>query len=139
MKSVFLDANVFLDAWLQRGSLFPDAQALLTAGEKRSVVLHTSASILVTTIYFLKKDSVPYQTIIALLDDVLRVTSLVSPTEKAFRQGLYAGFSDLEDGVQYHTALQSGTVDYFVTNNAKDYRRATSVLPVLTPKQFMAL
>ncbi len=50
---------------------------------------------------------------------------------------LHAGFLDLEDAVQYHTALQIKGIDYFITSNIKDYKKASAQLPVITPKQFI--
>jgi hypothetical protein len=62
---------------------------------------------------------------------------LSSPDERIFTSALHAGFSDLEDAVQYHTALHIKDINYFITSNIKDFKKATTQLPVLTPKQFV--
>jgi predicted nucleic acid-binding protein len=139
MKKVFVDANVLLDFWLVRPTGFNDAKSVLTAAEQKKIYLYTSPSLLLAALYFLKKEGVAPVTIMATIDKFLSLASLISPTEKAFRQGLYAGFADLEDGVQYHTALQAANLDYFITNNKKDFKKATAMLPVLTPKEFLSL
>jgi hypothetical protein len=71
------------------------------------------------------------------MEKLLNVVSLSSPDEKFFTTALHAGFADLEDAVQYHTALHVKGMDYFITSNVKDFKKATSQLSVLTPKQFM--
>lgn len=136
---IFLDTNVFLDALLQRtdSSVF-DAR-LLDVAEEGIVSAFTSSSILATVLYFLKKERHPTENIVITMDRILGFATLVSPTEKTFRQGLYSGFADLEDGVQYYTALQASNLDYFITNNKKDFKAATGLLPVLTPKEFLNL
>lgn len=139
MKKVFLDANVFLDFWLSRPAGFNDAESILIAAERKQLVVYTSPSLLLTVMYFLKKEGVARQAITGITDKMLLLVTFVSPTEKTFRQGLFAGFTDLEDGVQYHTALQVSNLDCFITNNKKDFKTATQMLPVLTPKEFLNL
>lgn len=139
MRKVFVGANVFLDFWLARPAGFGDAQNILIAAERKQIVIYTSSSVLLTAMYFLKKANVPLAVMIDMADKLLSLVSLVSPAEKTFRQGLYAGFADLEDGVQYHTALQVKGLDAFITNNKKDFKKATAMLPALTPKEFLAL
>ncbi len=88
-------------------------------------------------LYFLQKAGVPSPETIEIIENLLTIISLSSPDEKIFISGLQAGFADLEDAVQYHTALHIKGMDYFITSNVKDFKKASSQLPVLTPKQFM--
>jgi len=47
-------------------------------------------------------------------------------------------FIDVEDAIQYFTALQNKSVEYFITRNIKDYLKYSNTpLPVLTPFQFL--
>lgn len=139
MKKLFLDANVFLEAFLKRIPTCVHDRQLLEDAEERRIGVYTSSALLLTVMYFLKKEGYPIEGVVQISNRVLNVTTLVSPTEKTFRQGLYSGFTDLEDGIQYHTALQASNLDYFITNNKKDFKAATALLPVLTPKEFLAL
>lgn len=140
MKRLFVDANVFLDAILERTPQFRYAERLLTEAAAKEVFVYTSSSLLLTVMYFLKKEgAMPMNVLIETTNGLLNVVSLVNPTEKTFRQGVYAGFTDLEDAVQYYTALQISDLDYFVTNNKKDYKKATNLLPVITPTEFFNL
>lgn len=68
---------------------------------------------------------------------LLAFVSLVSPLEDAFKNGLMTEFIDLEDAVQYYTALQIKGIDFFITSNIKDFKKATDKLPVLAPTQFL--
>ena len=139
MKKVFTDANVLLDVWLKRTAGFADAQKILIESERKKITAYTSPSLILTAMYFLKKEGLPSSIIISLIDNLLRIVTLVSPSEQAFRNGLYAGFTDLEDAVQYHTALQISNLDYLITSNTKDFKKASGLLPVITPKDFFNL
>lgn len=75
--------------------------------------------------------------IIDLIDLTLTYCQLANTSNAAFRQALRAGFTDLEDAVQYYTALEVKGIDYFITSNTKDYKKATVQLPVITPKEFL--
>ena len=139
MNIVFLDANVFLDAILKRTDNYEACQFLLTESRNSLLRLKTSPSCLLHVIYFLKKAGIDNSAVIPIMENLLRVVSLASADEKIFQTALQAGFSDLEDAIQYHTALQVNDIDYFITSNIKDYKKALPQLRVITPKQFMTL
>ncbi len=136
--TVFADSNVFLDALLNRVPANKDCWRILDLAEKREITLYTSSSLLLTTIYFLQKSGMPGTVVISVIEQLLRFTLLISPDENTVRVGLHAGFSDLEDAVQYYTAVQKG-IDYFITSNTKDFKKASAPLPVFTPRQFAQL
>ena len=50
-----------------------------------------------------------------------------------------SNFTDVEDAIQYFTALEHEKIDYFITRNTKDFRMAEPHLPVLSPSQFLKL
>ena len=139
MNIVFLDANVFLDAILKRTDNHEACQFLLTESGHNLLRLKTSPSCLLHVVYFLKKAGIDNSAVIPIMENLLRVVSLVSADEQIFQTALQAGFSDLEDAIQYHTALQANDIDYFIASNIKDFKKASSRLPVVTPKQFMTL
>ena len=89
--------------------------------------------------YLLSKAGISNGSIINIIDVLLKYISLAQTNEKNFLSGLYAGFTDLEDAIQYYTALAVKDIGYFITSNIKDYKKALPQLPVITPKQFLAL
>ncbi len=80
---------------------------------------------------------ISYADIVKHVSAILQYSKLADPDNSTFKGALFSGFADLEDAVQYHTALHVKGMDYFITSNEKDFKKATSQLPVLTPKQFM--
>lgn len=134
----FADANVLLDAILNRFPNGEDCQAIMDLANSSRLQLYTSSSCVLMMMYFLKKDSMSAKEIIAIVSKLLLFISLISPSKDTFKIALYAGFSDLEDAVQYYTALDVKGMDYFITSNIKDFKAAKESLPVVTPKQFIA-
>lgn len=134
---VFVDANVYLDFLLQRGNEWKEAEAIFELAENNSIDVITSSSILLNLIYIIGTKKVSPANIIDYCSAILRYSKLADPDNSTFSRALFSGFADLEDAVQYHTALHVKGMDYFITSNTKDFKKATSQLPVLTPKQFM--
>lgn len=83
----------------------------------------TSPSILLIIIYYLRKEKLSNEDISLIIRFVLTFTALEETSETIFLQALSAGFPDLEDAVQYYTALHVKGIDYFVTSNTKDYKK----------------
>lgn len=137
MSMVFLDANVFLDALLQRNE-YKASGVILDDADKRLLLIYTTASCLQNVMYFLSKAGISNGSIINIMAVLLQYVSLAQTNEKNFISGLHAGFTDLEDAIQYHTALAVKDIDFFITSNIKDYKKAQPQLPVVTPKQFLS-
>lgn len=136
---VFADSNIFLDAFLKREPHHEDCLTILSFARNRKIKLYTSSSCLLTVIYFLKKDGMTNENIVIAVSLLFDFLSLISPDENIFINGLTAGFPDLEDAVQYYTAQRIKGIDYFITSNIKDYKKASRQLPAITPKQFITL
>ena len=136
---LFLDTNVFLDVFLERTDDWNEAEKILQLASRNKIDVFTSANNLVNVIYSLKKQKLTQDEIIRMMELTLTYTQLADITRPAFAFALRAGFPDLEDAVQYFTALHIKGIDYFITSNTKDYKKASMQLPVITPKQFMGL
>ena len=135
---IFVDTNVFLDAYLQRTENWKDSEAILQLAAAEQITLFTSAINIVNVIYVLGKQKLNSNEIIDTIDLTLTYNQLANTSNSAFRQAIRAGFTDLEDAVQYYTALEVKGIDYFITSNIRDYKKATIQLPVLTPKEFLS-
>lgn len=136
---VFADANVYLDFLMQRGADWQAAEDLFIAAEQKRVDVYTSASNLLNIIYVMGTHKVSRTDIVSYVNAILSCTTLANPTNEVFSAALTSGFRDIEDAVQYFTAMGIPGIDYFITSNSKDYKKATAHLPVLTPGQFIKL
>jgi predicted nucleic acid-binding protein len=134
---IFADTNVFLDHLLQRTSDWKFAENLFRLADEKKISVFTSSSSIVNVIYALNQQKLSKADIIKICTYILSYIRLADITEKIFLEAINSGFSDLEDAIQYYSALQIKSIDYFVTSNLKDYKKALPQLPVLSPKQFL--
>lgn len=132
--SVFLDTNIFLDHLLDRDA---HSSAVLKSCEDGLVHGYASSASFYTLAYVIRK-SVSAAETKKTLGDYLRFISILPAHKHELRISLDASFSDLEDAFQYFTALQEEKLDFFLTNNLKDFQKVSQQLPVINPKRFIS-
>lgn len=133
---LFADTNVYLDFLMQRGNDWTYSQSIFELAEKGEISVYTSSSSLVNIMYVMSTYKLDRKDIIGAMYAILSYTKIVNPDNITFEIALASLFKDLEDAVQYYTALEVGGINYFVTSNIKDYKAIGPLLPVLTPRQF---
>lgn len=136
---VFADTNVFLDHLLRRTADWHFSEKIFRLADERMIKVCTSSSSMVNVIYVLKQQRLTKADIIQATTYILSYIKLADTGEKIFIEALNSSFMDLEDAVQYFTALNIQDADYFITSNTKDFKVVNDRLPVLTPKQFISL
>jgi hypothetical protein len=135
---VFADTNVYLDVLLQRGDEWQSARDMFLLAENGAIEVFSSSSSLINLMYLMNTYKLKRDNVVAHMFAVLNFTKLVNPDNVTFEIALSSQFKDLEDAVQYYTALEVSGVSYFVTSNIKDYKFSIDVLPVVTPRVFMS-
>lgn len=136
---LFIDTNVYLDFLLERGTEWHNAKTIFELAEKCKIEVFTSSSSLINIMYIMDTYKLERHEIITNTSAILSYTKLINPDNITFEIALSSGFKDLEDAVQYYTALEVDGINYFITANIKDYKNATSLLPVITPSKFMKI
>lgn len=136
---LFVDTNIYLDFLMHRGTEWLDAEKVLALAEKNAIEIYTSASCLLNLMYIMRSNKLTNKEIIIHTNGILTYSKLVNPDSATFQIALSTGFPDPEDAVQYYTALQIKGIDYFITSNIRDYKKASSQLPLLTARQFINL
>src|ERR1051325_3101589 len=102
---VFADTNVFLDYLLQRTTEWQFAEDVFNLADKNQIELFISSSSMLNILYLLKQEHLSTIDIVQICTVLLGYIKLADINENLFLQALHAGFSDLEDAVQYFTAL----------------------------------
>jgi predicted nucleic acid-binding protein len=126
MKRLFIDANIMLDALLQRVGHDPqEAIELLALGEKRRVrILTTSISIGVVLYYLQRSDADKkgqrLRNAQHLIADLLACVEVVPVQATHILQSIASTFGDIENGAQYFAVAASGPLDAVVSRDA-DY------------------
>ncbi|MBP6323733.1 MAG: PIN domain-containing protein [Chitinophagales bacterium] len=133
---VFLDSDIVLDFLLKREPFFIEALQLFILKEKEDFKLYTSA-IIISNVYYISSKQFPKPLIKQKIKELASIIQIVDSTRQSIYQSFESDFSDFEDAIQYHTALESKCT-FFITRNTKDYKKAKN-MRVLTAAQFCKL
>lgn len=132
---VFLDVNIILDYTLKRSEGYGSSKKTLEriiAGEiegyTSSVAVHIVGHVLKE--YF--KAPLAKKIILALLNDI----QIVNPPGEILVQAMSSKWSDLEDAIQYYTALHH-EMDILISRDKKFIKKTTPSLPILMPQQLL--
>lgn len=132
---IFLDANVLVDYALRREH-FDDASAIIRLVINGGVKGYISSSVLHITGYWLTKDKGSERAkefLMLLLNDI----EVIDIPHEIAVVALSSRFKDIEDALQYYTAIHH-KLDYFISNDRGLKKDSIPVLPVYTPKEFIA-
>lgn len=142
MKRLFIDANILLDALLERPQDPDEAMALLALGEQRRVRLVTTAIGIGVVLFILQRNDggkkgarllAARQTIA----DLLACVDVVPLDASHFLQSVASSFGDIEDGAQYFACSASGPLHGVVTRDVRDFKGHVSV-EIFSAKEALA-
>ncbi|HCZ34382.1 MAG TPA: hypothetical protein DHV26_00480 [Cytophagales bacterium] len=124
---LFLDTNILADHLLDRN---PDSSRIFQMVEAGRILGFASSASFFTLAYIIEKKlklrAHP------ILQELNRMLSVIPTHQSNLDQAYLSGFKDLEDAFQYYTALNESNVDYFVSNNVKDFKTVLPKLPVVS-------
>lgn len=131
---IFLDANVLLDFSLKREH-YSDAEDILNMVASKNVYAFITTSVLHITGYWVSK---AYGSTKAkeLLISFMEYISVIDAPHEIALIALHSKIDDIEDALQYYTAIHH-KLNYFISRDKQLQKDSISVLPVLTPKEFM--
>ena len=133
---VFLDANVFLDLFLDWGRFADAAEIILGWCEEGKIEGYTSATNIANIYYLINQQKTKAETR-KIIRKVLEFLSVPVASRKDLLLAIESDFSDFEDAIQYYSALNIDAVNYIITRNKKDFK--TSAITVVTTEEFVKL
>jgi predicted nucleic acid-binding protein len=140
--TVFFDTNVLLDWLLDRQDNYAnEATLLIEAAEQNKIKAYMSAGSVYTIAYVLERAGKKGDTLRSIMQSILLTVKVKTTDTDPYITACSLDFKDLEDAFQYAIASQQGNdsqADYFVTGNLRDFYD-TTVVPVVTPRQMLAL
>jgi predicted nucleic acid-binding protein len=133
MTKLFLDTNITIDFIGERHPHYIKAAYIVSLADRGEISLVISALTYSTTYYIVSKEEGHANTIAKLSKfKVLVQTSDLQ--DSIIEKGLISNFTDFEDALQYHSALQENC-DIIITRNGKDFKKAS--LPIMTPIEYL--
>lgn len=134
---IFVDSDIILDVLLKREEFYRDSYAIFNLCDQGKIILYTSSSIILNVQYIGTKLSTIKKTKETILDLVENFIEIINPTKQTILKSYKSDFLDLEDAVQYYTAVDSGIIDYIITRNLRDYKKTGKEIPVITASQLL--
>lgn len=131
---VFLDTNILTDHVQNRNPFSVEVIKFCELGRVQGFI---SSASFYTLVFLIKKYSSANPRLV--LEYYLELVEPITTSKENLFASLASSFLDLEDAFQYHTALNEKGMDYFITNNVKDFRHANPKLPVISAQNFIKL
>lgn len=131
MKKVFLDTNIVADLFLKREPFCENSLKLFTLGFHKKITLYVSSLSYATLAYLVRK--MKKEERVLLFEKLRNITETTTVDRQTVDKALISDFSDLEDALQYYSAVNA-KVDVVLTRNKKDFVEAN--VPVMTPDEF---
>ena len=129
----FVDTNVLIDVLAKRQPFYPDSARLWTLAEQGRVKGFISVISFNNIYYVVRK--LRTRRVADRMMVLLRDTFTPVPLDKQILdQATDAGLKDLEDAIQYFSAVRAGAA-CIVSRDAKAF--PSSDLPVLTPQELL--
>lgn len=133
-SKLFLDANVLLEYFLQRQNR-ESVRDIFVQAESGTIKAFTSTSIIQICGYFLQKEY-GKETTIKILLGLLNEVGVIDCKHDTVVMALNSSISDIEDAIQYYSALQH-KMNYYITFDKKLMAHSASNLPIVTPMEFL--
>lgn len=133
MKKVFVDTNVLLDILLERNPWANDAAVLFSMADRKEIELLCCSLSFSTAIYMMQRFKYTRKEIVSKLSIIKSICTVTTVNEAVIDRMLQSDFNDLEDAIQYYSALAFGA-EIIVTRNIKDF--TASKIPVVSPHDF---
>ena len=133
-SKLFLDANVLLEYFLHRQNR-EFVRDIFVQAESGTIKAFTSTSIIQICGYFLQKEY-GKETTIKILLGLLYEVGVIDCKHNSVVMALNSSISDIEDAIQYYSALQH-KMDYYITFDKKLITHSASNLPIVTPMEFL--
>lgn len=135
---IFVDSDIFLDILLIRQPHFANSLSILQLRLEYRIELYTSSSIILNVNYIAQKQTDKEKALTGILE-ILKAVEIIDTNKEILTDCFNSKHKDVEDAVQYFTALNNGSLNYFITRNIRRFNFKNWNLPVLTPTQFLKI
>jgi len=131
---VFLDTNILLDLLDEQRPNHQSSIAILRATKEGRIKASITAISILNAIYFMRKVMQP-DTIARYMVQFMSMVHIAPTGSAQLLAAMTSGWKDLEDAVQFQSALAAGPMDAIITTDP-DFKQQKSI-PLLTPQQLL--
>ena len=133
MKNLYLDTNIVLDLLAERMPFYTESAKLFSLADKKKLKLSISSLCLADAHYILSRQN-PEIEVRKVLRRFKVLANVLLLDDKITDLALNSDFKDLEDAIQYFTAIEYDQ-DLIITRNQHDFKE--SKIPVMTAGEFI--
>jgi len=130
----FVDTNVLLDLICHRDGFEQDAISIFKLCVREQIRLSVSTLTMINANFTAHRYGYSWGEIKEVLKEISNYVEIVAMDSAAFMNAINSDMLDLEDAVQYFSALEAG-VDCIITRDIKGYE--LSAIKVCTPRDFL--
>jgi predicted nucleic acid-binding protein len=136
MKRVLFDTDVLLDFLFDRKPFSDHTLKLLLACQDKKMIGFLTPVIFLNMYYILRQQA-SHVYVKEKLDVLLSILRVLPMSEQTVHLAINSSFKDMEDALQYFSALKNANVDAILTRNTKDFKK--SAIPVFLPSEWIAV
>ena len=134
MRKVFIDTIVLLDLLLERQPWVLQASILFSMADRKEIELLCCSLSFATATYLMQRLKYERKEIITKLSIAKSLCTVTTVDANVIDRTLQSDFVDLEDAMQYYSALASNA-EVIITRNKKDFAAANIL--VQNPIEFI--
>ncbi len=134
MKNIFLDTDILIDFIGDRKPFSRFALAIFLSAHNKKVKVYTSGKSITTAYYILGKQTTEKHAR-ELIMDLMNQIMIIPVTETILKKAFSSNFTDVEDGVQFFSALTISDMYCIVTRNIRNYKKST--IPVFSSEELL--
>ena len=134
MKKILLDTDVILDFFFDRKPFSDNASMVLSLCESKQITGYI-ISVIISNVYYLLRQTSTHEKVIEKLNQLIKITEVLTTDKNAIKQALNSNFRDFEYALQNYSAVWNGEIDLILTRNIEDFKN--SELGVMTPESYI--
>ncbi len=136
MKRVLFDTDVLLDFLFDRKPFSDHTLKLLLACQNKKMIGFLTP-VIFSNMYYILRQQASDVYVKEKLDVLLSILRVLQMSEQTVHLAINSSFKDMEDALQYFSALKNANVDAILTRNTKDFKK--SAIPVFLPSEWIAV
>ena len=136
MKRVLFDTDVLLDFLFDRKPFSDHTLKLLLACQDKKIIGFLTP-VIFSNMYYILRQQASDVYVKEKLDVLLSILRVLPMSEQTVHLAMNSSFKDMEDALQYFSALKNANVDAILTRNTKDFKK--SAIPVFLPSEWIAV
>ncbi len=135
MENVFVDTDIVLDLLYKRKPFYDHSARLFSLADQQKDQLKLFiSSLYIANINYILSRQFSNREVRKIIIRFKVLVAVLPVDDKIIELALASDFNDLEDAIQYYTAIEHH-INILLTRNLKDYKKA--LIPVMTAEDYI--